>query len=411
MKKKLKWLINVATICLCLCAIAIGVYAAKQASLTATGTIGFTATNVYAEVSGQTTNAQTEVTFDKILIDSTKTGNPYTDTSTWSGKNINFNEEGAPITLTFTITNLSTGRPLYAKVTNTSSATNLNVKVNETDFTETEWLTISAKTEGSTANTTTVVISLSVANDNESVTGSYGFNIQLQSTEPVVEEVVLDSSTYTTLTFSYIDESAKTLSVVANSSNKPTGDLIIPSKVIFNGEECTVVSIPDTNPGAKSSFYDCTGITSITLPSTLTSIGMYAFSGCGGITGTLIIPDSVTNLVQYAFQDCSNITEVVIGKGINIINTAVFLRCTNLQCVYVGENVTSISDGVFSACRNMKYIYFGTNVTNIGGSAFQSCTSLDTIYFTGTEEEWNAITIGTDNEALTNATKVYNYVV
>ncbi|MBE7075083.1 MAG: hypothetical protein E7376_03815, partial [Clostridiales bacterium] len=108
MKKNIKWLINVATICLCLCAIAIGIYAAKQASLTATGTIGFTATNVYAEVSGQTSGAAEEVTFNTITIDSTKTGNPYTDTTTWSGKNINFNEEGTPITLTFTITNLST---------------------------------------------------------------------------------------------------------------------------------------------------------------------------------------------------------------------------------------------------------------------------------------------------------------
>ncbi|MBE7074679.1 MAG: leucine-rich repeat domain-containing protein, partial [Clostridiales bacterium] len=221
--------------------------------------------------------------------------------------------------------------------------------------------------------------------DNESVTGNYGFNIQLQSTEPVVEEEVLDASTYTNLTFSVLDADAKTLSVVANSSNKPTGDLIIPSKVIFNGEECTVVSIPDTNPGAKSSFYGCTGITSITLPSTLTSIGMYAFNGCSGITGTFIIPDSVTSIGEYA---CTNfkITKLVIGRGITIISTSCFSSSVNL------ENLT-----------------LSNSLTEIKTNAFMNCPLLTTVNYTGTEEEWNAITIDTSNAPLTNATKVYNY--
>jgi len=387
MKKNIKWLINVATICLCLCAIAIGIYAAKQASLTATGTIGFTATNVYAEVSGQTSGAAEEVTFNTITIDSTKTGNPYTDTTTWSGKNINFNEEGTPITLTFTITNLSTGRPLYAKVTNTSSATNLSVKVNETDFTETDWLTIPVKTEGSTANTTTVVISLSVANDNESVTGSYGFNIQLQSTEPVVEEEVLDASTYTTLSFEYVDKNEKTLSVSKNSTNYPTGDLVIPAKVIFNGEICEVVSIPDSYPGGSVAFTNCSGLTGIVIPDSVTYIGEYAFGYCNGLK-SVNIPDSVETLSDGAFYFCEGLLSLIIG-----------------------DSVQTIGEYAFSTCHQMSNLVMGRQVTNIESNAFECCDSLTTINYIGTETEWSAITIATGNEALTNATKVYNYQV
>ncbi|MBE7074687.1 MAG: hypothetical protein E7376_01745 [Clostridiales bacterium] len=185
MKKNIKWLINVATICLCLCAIAIGVYAAKQASLTATGTIGFTATNVYAEVSGQTSGAAEEVTFNKITIDSTKTGNSYTDTTTWSGKNIEFDEEGTPITLTFTITNLATDREVYAKVTSTSSITNVNMSINGTEGAlNSGWLTLGANTQGATNYTTEIVIVLSVANTDISVSGNYAFNLELNSKKP-----------------------------------------------------------------------------------------------------------------------------------------------------------------------------------------------------------------------------------
>ncbi|MBE7074704.1 MAG: hypothetical protein E7376_01835 [Clostridiales bacterium] len=64
MKKNYKWLINVATLVLCVCALAIGVYAAKQASLTATGTIGFTAhgldLNINAYITGHATSEKGE---------------------------------------------------------------------------------------------------------------------------------------------------------------------------------------------------------------------------------------------------------------------------------------------------------------------------------------------------------------
>ncbi|MBE7075193.1 MAG: hypothetical protein E7376_04365 [Clostridiales bacterium] len=78
MKKNYKWLINLATLVLCVCALAIGVYAAKQASLTATGTIGFTAHGCKVKVSGTidaydedftTKLTGTEATIAETLVD------------------------------------------------------------------------------------------------------------------------------------------------------------------------------------------------------------------------------------------------------------------------------------------------------------------------------------------------------
>ncbi|MBE7075153.1 MAG: hypothetical protein E7376_04165 [Clostridiales bacterium] len=78
MKKNYKWLINIVAICLCVCAMAIGIYAAKQASLTATGTIGFTAHGCKVKVSGTidaydedftTKLTGTEATIAETLVD------------------------------------------------------------------------------------------------------------------------------------------------------------------------------------------------------------------------------------------------------------------------------------------------------------------------------------------------------
>jgi len=86
---------------------------------------------------------------------------------------------------------------------------------------------------------------------------------------------VLDASTYTTLSFEDTgDQSAHTLSVSRNTQNLPTGDLIIPSKVIYNNEEYTVTVI------VSSAFSGCSGLKSITIPVTVTTFYYSIFEDC-----------------------------------------------------------------------------------------------------------------------------------
>ena len=96
-----------------------------------------------------------------------------------------------------------------------------------------------------------------------------------------------------TLTYTVLDEDAKTVSVY--SSFNVSGTVIIPEKVNDNYNEFTVTSI------GESSFLRCAELTSVTIPNSVTSIGTMAFYGCSGLT-SVTIPNSVTTIGELAFS-------------------------------------------------------------------------------------------------------------
>lgn len=73
-----------------------------------------------------------------------------------------------------------------------------------------------------------------------------------------------------------------------------SGEVIIPPSVTYNGKEYPVTSIGD------NAFWNCTGLTSVTIPSLVTSIGDWAFWGCDGLT-SITIPESVTSIGEAVF--------------------------------------------------------------------------------------------------------------
>ena len=87
---------------------------------------------------------------------------------------------------------------------------------------------------------------------------------------------------------------------------------------------------------------------------------------------------------------------VKIPNGVTSIESEVFLNCSMLASITIPDSVTSIGDSAFQECMNLASITIPDSVTNIGDSAFQECTRLANIYYKGTEEQWNAITKGTN---------------
>lgn len=79
--------------------------------------------------------------------------------------------------------------------------------------------------------------------------------------------------------------------------NSYSGSITIPSTVTYQGTTYTVVGVD------MSAFYRCTGLTSVTLPNTIQTIGSSAFSGCTALTN-ITIPNSVTEIDYDAFHNC-----------------------------------------------------------------------------------------------------------
>ena len=120
------------------------------------------------------------------------------------------------------------------------------------------------------------------------------------------------------------------------------------------------------------------GCKNTTIPNSVTSIGGSAFSGCTGLT-SINIPESVTSIGQSAFIGCTGLTSIIIGNGLKSIGKWAFNNCRGLTNVTIPNSVTSISDNAFEGCSNLKSVIIGKGVTSIGYGVFHLCTALKNV--------------------------------
>ena len=135
-----------------------------------------------------------------------------------------------------------------------------------------------------------------------------------------------------------------------------TSDDVIGDYAFKNCSDLTSLILPSsvTRIGDYA-FYNCSGLTSLTLPSSVTSIGEFAFRYCSGLT-SLTIPSGVTSIGMSAFEYCSSLTSLTLPSSVNEIGIYAFHGCSGLTSLTLPSSVTSsIRDYIFDGLKECNY--------------------------------------------------------
>ena len=142
-------------------------------------------------------------------------------------------------------------------------------------------------------------------------------------------------------------------------------DSVITLPENYNGENYTI---------GNGAFLDCTSLTSVTIPNSVTSIGYDAFLNC-----PLEKVEINTRTIDSWFRGHTSIKEIIIGNSVTSIGNDAFYNCDGLTSVTIPNSVTSIGDYAFYGCDGLTSITIGNSVTSIGYYAFRGCTGLTSV--------------------------------
>ena len=198
-----------------------------------------------------------------------------------------------------------------------------------------------------------------------------------------------------------------TVSLTRQTDAMVSGDLVIPPSITHNG-----VTYPVTEVESWA-CYACYNLKSVQIPSTVTSIGLYAFNDCPKMRSITVdadnpnysdrdgvlynkngaylltypnarstqytIPDDVTMIYYSAFQEDVDLVSVTIPNSVTSIRTSAFSCCFSLESVVLPNNLGNLDAGAFSSCRELKSVTLSTKYNKIPEWCFSRCSSLESI--------------------------------
>ena len=395
MKKRAKLTVAISSFCLCLSLLIVGIFAATSVSLGVTSSLSFKANGAFVKVvaelrqgataDGATLQSGAPDTYQYTgysynresgsdVPDGSATLNNFVNESgvpdsTWEIGEIQFTDGLPFVVYHFTFTNYSPN-PVLVSVTSEDIQALQAEMTGILEITEaySNGSTLAGYT-GSDPSSTVYTITIELKNFTDSFElKPLGLTINFTTEIP-------DENDYPNLTFTSNGDG--TASVQANSSNLPTGDLVIPSMVLVDGELCDVTGIGD------NAFENCTSITGIEIPNSVTSIGNVAFYGCSSLVN-ISIPDTIEYVGNGAFRDISEsafeLDEGGNGKYLGNANNPYLILYdttnTTLTSFTINENCKMLCNQAFYLCKQLSSIVIPSSVTIISDSTFDDCQLL-----------------------------------
>ena len=214
----------------------------------------------------------------------------------------------------------------------------------------------------------------------------------------------------------------------------------------FAGSNLGSVTLPlSLSTIGAHAFENCTSFSSFPLAATAVSnIGDYAFYGCTALPSLAELPETVQTIGDHAFGGCTALRMISIPETLETVFPTAFIGCTALTQISVDEANPRFSDtdgilmnrdktallcypaGKTDANYNvpatvtvigenavqsstLKSVFLSANVTTVEKAAFQDCTALTDVYFAGTAQEWEEVSVASQNSPLLGATMHFNH--
>ncbi len=134
------------------------------------------------------------------------------------------------------------------------------------------------------------------------------------------------------------------------------------------------------------SFFDCTQLSELTLPASLTAIKNAAFSGCKSLTD-IALPESLETIGNSAFYDCRALASITIPAKVTVIPDGCFNACTALARITLPEGITSLGEESFKGCTSLTSLDLPEELAVINAYAFEACSGLAEVKFGSNLEE------------------------
>jgi len=193
-----------------------------------------------------------------------------------------------------------------------------------------------------------------------------------------------------------------TAEVNSGNQQNTSSSITIPATVINKSTTYNVISIGD------DAFKSCTGLTNITIPSSVTTIGNNAFNGCSGLTN-INIPSATTSVGSSAFNGCTGFTSINIPASIINVGSNAFNGCSGLTSVYflTTSSIPTIGANAFQGTNRFSIAYYistAANSSNLNGIGFSSVSyvwaaTINTISYTLSTGSQNTATVDIGNKS------------
>ena len=139
------------------------------------------------------------------------------------------------------------------------------------------------------------------------------------------------------------------------------------------------ITLPSTlKTVGNTAFYNCTSLKEIVIPKKVTKIGTSVFRNCRALQ-SVSLPAGITSIGTSAFRDCRVLEQLELPESLTKINSSAFYNCYELGKLIIPESVTTIGSSAFYGMKQIEEITIPEGITSIGSSTFRNCTELKTV--------------------------------